>query len=387
MKKILIVCFSIVMLVTLLPMNALAYTPVATNTLQQLNSIPDISHLISVGLPSSSVYSWPGASDELSEADLADLADIRYGISLIGVRKSLQRPVGAASDGVWSNYNKGGIVLQNGNWSNGTITWMTPEDTYYNVKGEIGASDSIYVSLLTYNFGKVMNLEAFGYFTNNINAFPRAADIYVSNNGVEWSIVGKYDGNQMRVDGSEFVSAAATSPEDSLGGTTSTNPLWSLEGTSAQYLRIAIVKGSGALTSANPDNTYDGWSTKTSSVSIAAREIVVFGTDPDPENPPVFEPVTPSEGEETESDESNDSQETSSEPSQDSDTQPSTKPETDAPELTTTPETKTTETDTDATTEKKGCSSALGNSTPIVMIGVIGLLVAGVRKRRRGQDE
>ena len=384
MKKFLIICLSIVLIMTFVPLNALAHTPVATTTLQQLDSIPDISHLISLDLPSSQVYSYPGASDELSDADLADLADIRYGISLIGVKKSLQRPVGAASDGVWSNYNKGGTVLQNGMWSNGTITWMTPEDTYYNVKGEIGATDSIYVSLLTYNFGKVMNLEAFGYFTNNFNAFPRAADLYASNDGVEWTIIGKYDGNQIRVDGSEFTSAAATSPEDSLGGTTSTNPLWSLEGTSAQYLRIAIVKGCGTQASGNPDNLYDKWSSKTSSVSIATREIVVFGTDPDPENPPVFEPVTPSEGNESESDENGGSQETpnAGNPSQDSDKQTTAKPQTtNAPETTAAPDENTTA-DTDATDDKKGCASSLGYSTAIAMITVMGFTMVGLRKRR-----
>ena len=130
MKKLGLVLIGVLMMCMGLQLGVAAYEPIADTELEQLSSIPDIGHLISVGLPSSPVYSKPGATDELSDRDIADLGDIRYGISLIGAKRSLQRPIGAASDGVWSNFNKGGKVLENGNWSGGTVTWITAEDVY-----------------------------------------------------------------------------------------------------------------------------------------------------------------------------------------------------------------------------------------------------------------
>lgn len=387
MKKLGLVLIGVLMICMGLQLGVAAYEPIADTELEQLSSIPDIGHLISVGLPSSPVYSKPGATDELSDRDIADLGDIRYGISLIGAKRSLQRPIGAASDGVWSNFNKGGKVLENGNWSGGTVTWITAQDVYYNVKGESGAADGIYVSLLTYNFGKKMQLDAFGYFTNNMNAFPRAADLYTSQDGKAWTLLGKYDGNKLRVEGAEFCSAGAESPADSLGGTTSVNPLWSLNGVSAQYLRIAIVKGCGAQASANPDNTYDGWSTKTSSVSIATREIVIFGVDPNPDEKPVFEPVEPSD----------ENTEEVSEPEQTQENKP------DSGEVTTAPETdsdtpsggecseteeKSAETSQPSkTTNEKGCQSAFIGKAAYVVLGCVGAGLFLLRRKKNGFRE
>ena len=379
MKKFISVLLVIFML-SALCIQISAYKPAADQTLTQLQEIPPMDHLISLELPTSSVYSKPGTNDALSEADIADVGDVRYGISLIGVAKSLQRPLSAASDGVWSNYNKGGKVLENGMWSNGCITWMTPADAYYNVKGQTEQDDSIYVSLLTYNFGKVMNLEAFGYFTNNWNAFPRAADIYVSNNASDWTLVGKYDGNQMRVEGKEFTSAAAESPKDSIDGTTSVNPLWSLAGNSAQYLRIAIVKGGGYDSAKNPDGTYDGYSSNTSSVSIAAREIVVFGTDPNPEVPPVFEPVVPADPTDPEDPTVTDPVQNETDKTPESTQRPAdSTPATD----TGTSESVPTGTGKDTGTKKDGCASSVTSGAAILTCALsLGAVVVTKKKRR-----
>ena len=371
-------------------LSAAAFEPSADKTLTQLTEIPDINSLISVGLPTSSVYSKPGTSDALSDAEIADVGDVRYGISLIGVAKSLQRALSSASDGVWTNYNKGGMVLENGMWSNGCVTWMTNADTYYNVAGQTGQQDSIYVSLLTYNFGKVMELQAFGYFTNNWNAFPRAVDVYVSNDAESWELVGKYDGNLLRMNGEEFISAGAASPADALEGTTNVNPLWSLEGHSAQYLRIAIVKGCGNV-GENAEGNYDGYSSNPATVAIATREVVVFGVDPNPEVPPHWEEVIPDNPGEENPDDTDDA----SNPDDPDDPQPpeqsgSACDETEeSPEPTSEPEPTQSDgegssdaggTDADAASGS-GCASAV--AAPAGAVLLLGAAVVSRRRRDR----
>ena len=247
------------LLCPLLGVSVGAYAPIATNELEQLTTLPAQDHLISLGLTASEEY-----GTKLNATQIADIGDIKYGISLIGIKESanLAHKVKAVSDGIWSTWQSGD------NNELGNLSW-TPSGKYYNVSGEEDAENGIYISLLTYNFGRLMDFEGFGYFTNNFNAMARAADIYSSNDGVNWTLVGKYDGNQKRMDGGEFTNAT-TSYKDSLDGTVNTRLVWSLEGTTAQYLRIAVVKGNGAT----GNGSYDSYSNMS---NIAPREVVVFG--------------------------------------------------------------------------------------------------------------
>lgn len=260
--KIILLCLSLsLLLCPILELGVGAYTPIASKELDLLTSLPDQSHLISVGLSSSE------QKGKMDADKLADIGDLKYGISLIGVKEgsTLAHLVKAASDGIWSIWQSGD------NNELGNLTWI-PSGNRYNVSGDVDNEKGIYISLLTYNFGKIMDLEGVGYFTNNYNGMPRAADIYSSNDGVNWLLIGKYDGNQKRLDGGEFSNSGSNCYKDSLNGTVSTYPVWSLEGTTAQYLRIAIVKGAGATGS----ETYDSYSDETK--NIAPREVVVFGT-------------------------------------------------------------------------------------------------------------
>lgn len=262
---------------------AAAFAPAADTALTPLTDLPEGSDLISVGLPGSRVYSNPtGAA--LTAEQKADVADIGYGISLIGVEKNLARPVTAVSDGVWSNFNAGGETLENTMNEKGACKFLTSPDTYYNVTGETGKEDSRYIFLLTYNFGKVMELDAIGFYAQNANAILRAADIYISNNGTDWTLVGMYDGNQLRVEGRELVSSGK-SPADALAGSVNFSYLWSLEGHSARYVRVAAVKGLGV----NASESYDGFSADPATGSgVDFRELVIYGKDPNPEIRPYY---------------------------------------------------------------------------------------------------
>lgn len=277
MKKIGIFCLIIGLLFGLsVQYRAVAASPDSRIELDQLAALPKQSHIISIGLSSSTER-----GTKLDDRKLADIGDPKHGISLIGIRKgsTLLHPVSAISDGVWSKWQAG----ENNEYGN--LSW-TPSGDRYTVQGDIDNENGRYLSLLTYNFGAVMELEGFGYFTDKWDAMPRTADLYTGFDGVHWDYVGTYDGNQMRMNGKEFRNSGSVCYPDSLKGTVKTFPVWSLDGCRARYLRIAIVNGSGAAGS----GTYESYSNN--SANIAPREAVVFGT---PMNEII--PDVPSEGE------------------------------------------------------------------------------------------
>ena len=87
-----------------------------------------------------------------------------------------------------------------GDWISNSVTFSSTGDLY-NVSGTTlankGANDDAndyrYVNLYTYNFGKAKLIEAVGYIGDNCNRMPQSADIYVSNDGETWTLVGWYD--------------------------------------------------------------------------------------------------------------------------------------------------------------------------------------------------
>ncbi|MFX7845013.1 discoidin domain-containing protein, partial [Acinetobacter baumannii] len=46
-----------------------------------------------------------------------------------------------------------------------------------------------YVGLITLNFGSKKTFDAIGYYSGNLEGFPQAADVYVSDDGVNWTLV------------------------------------------------------------------------------------------------------------------------------------------------------------------------------------------------------
>ncbi len=267
MKRILTLAVSLLTVMTF-TVTAFAHTPASKNELSSMTSLPDKSHMISVGLTSSE-----------SKTDAADIGDLKHGLSVIGFSK-FNSTVAAISDGLWAS--------SPGNWEvDGT--------TYYNAKGETGKSDSIYKSLVTYNFGKKMDFEAFGYFTNGVNAYLGAADLYVSDDGVNWKLIGYYN-NMVKIADDitkGYDAATITDPADANGATLDAAkrgcPFWSLSGASGQYLRVAVVNGNQIKEGkADPDNK-----------GCSFREMVVYGTEhkasSDPsKNPSTFDTVSAS---------------------------------------------------------------------------------------------
>lgn len=238
----------------------------------------------------------------LDEASAADVANTDYGISLIGA-SSLDRPVSGFSDGVWTNGNTtlNGKKVGAGGWK------LNPY--FYNEKGETQkdttpnvAEGYLYSSLLTYNFGAVKQLNHLVFATNGANIFVTgligAADIYVSNDGINWTLHSYYDVPEMRLEGTYGENRAFDAFEEKhlgndLLGTTNSNKYGlalSLEGVNTQYLRLAFTSGATKTTPTDPTNYAEYFNdiVSTQSSSCGIREIFVIGGEPAAEqNAPV----------------------------------------------------------------------------------------------------
>ncbi|NLK40017.1 MAG: hypothetical protein GX303_07260 [Clostridiales bacterium] len=226
---------------------------------------------ISLGLETSPEYSrssW--AVNTLTSEQITDVSDIKYGASIIGAT-GLERTVRGATDGVWSKGNTG-VVLENGKKAGGALSWY-PSGQKYNVQGQVSQSDSIYISLLTYNFGKKMRFDAFLFMSTNLNSFPQAGDVYVSDDGISWTLMGSWDRCALRLEGKDYQNLGQLS--DVLNDYSDNSVGWSLDGAVAQYIRFAFTKGNGLSTG---NGTYDGFANPDTS-AINFRELVVFGTD------------------------------------------------------------------------------------------------------------
>ncbi|NLK40019.1 MAG: hypothetical protein GX303_07270 [Clostridiales bacterium] len=285
MKKYLsIVLFAIIISLMIAP-SASAAKPIG-NALSELTAVPDENKNLSSGLLASSPeYSKTSfAANSLTADQIADIAKISYGVSLIGAT-GLERTVAGATDGVWSSGNTGEELL-NGKKAQGALSFYAnfADGAYitYNVKGETGKSDSIYKALLTYNLGQKKTLEALAFMSTSLNGFPQSGDVYVSDNGTDWTLVGSWDRCAKRLAGGDYTNLIDTektnSPEDIIGGKISTMVGFSLSG-SGQYVRFGFIKGAGVT---DGNGTYDGFANSdTENKTIAIREIAVYGRDYD----------------------------------------------------------------------------------------------------------
>ena len=210
---------------------------------------------------------WVTAADITEEAQ-ADIANhLKYGFSVAGVSK-MQRAAWGAVDFVWTTGNKGSANSAGASMY-GAFSYRLNE-YLYNYKGEkvlnpddgktenpAEASEGFdYQMLMTFNFKKIANIDSFAlwYDSRGMQLVPQAADFYISNDGVNWTLIGYYDRIQKLLDGSDYESVHLVS---SLGpdSTTNTEADSSVklltfdmpEGTKAQFLRVAYT--------ANPSNT------------------------------------------------------------------------------------------------------------------------------------
>lgn len=248
----------------------------------------------------------------LSDEQKTRLANIENGISLIGA-KTAKRPIEAVSDGIWTTGN-----VSVGGKAKGACEWIQ-EGVYYNVAGDAysatpdTASGKVYTSLLTYNFGETKTVNYLGIMDigkdNNMRTCIQSADIYVSNDGENWTLHTYWDwdyhksmnttANGKPWQNNVFVPYRITADllgADNTNATvdmSATNTaksyvmMMKLDGVQAQYVRIAVNVHRSArdvTDSTAESNLYYGYQAQELSVALSTRDMLILGGDAQPTN-------------------------------------------------------------------------------------------------------
>lgn len=196
---------------------------------------------------SSAEYSVRG----LTDAQKADIADIGYGVSVIGIEKM---------DSSAKGYTTAVENLVNGHWGSSYMANFEFDDKTYNIKGEVD-ENSDYTGLITLNFGSKHKFDAMGFASGSLKGFPGVAEVYVSDDGVNWTKVPSACWDN--VNGTKLVSCGKTPGDPWNNNTATVTCLFDMEGVTGQYIRIGVIIGR------NDDAAKYN--------SINTREILVYG--------------------------------------------------------------------------------------------------------------
>ena len=212
-----------------------------------ISELPEDSVLISQGLTASEEFSATvdGVLAELTAEQKVDIADMtKYGLTMIGA-KTLARSIKYACDGVWSGTNRL------------TATFYDDGENVvkYDINGNVSENGK-YEALLTYNFGEKVTLDAIGYMSGDLNGFAQAQEVWVSDDGINWTRVISAGYNRVAGDLLESVSNKPID-KDGTGKTSGQCVMFDMGGVQAQYVRVGIVEGMTMTTSSNDLNTYE----------------------------------------------------------------------------------------------------------------------------------
>ena len=152
--------------------------------------------------------------------------------------------------------------LVNGHWGQSYMASIFFDMDFYDVYGN-KSDKAPYTALITLNFGEKKTFDAIGYFSGSLDGFARAQEVFVSDDGLNWSKVESacYDRAQTTLTSL----SDAKLPDPWNGNTATVEVLFSMGAASGKYIRIGIVEGGNI-----PTNT-------TGMMEINTREIVVFG--------------------------------------------------------------------------------------------------------------
>lgn len=207
------------------------------------------------------------ASDEanatsLTDAQKADIADIGYGVSIIGISHMDSSKKGTLNTSTAAGVLNSTINLINGHWGASYMAAIFFDADTYNIKGEKDAS-SPYTGLITLNFGAVKTFDAIGYTSGSLEGFAQAQDVYVSDDGVNWTKVESACYDAENISFSSIDTAKTLDPWNNNKPTVEV--LFDMGGVSGKYIRIGIIRGG------------DVDSNKTGLEEINTREIMVYG--------------------------------------------------------------------------------------------------------------
>lgn len=201
------------------------------------------------GQIASKEYSLTGLTDEQK----ADIADIGYGVSVIGIEKMFEDSKGYAT--AVEN-------LVNGHWGSSLMACFEFDNQKYDINGNV-STDGKYTGLITLNFGKRFLFDAIGFFSGNLKGFPGAAEVYVSDDGINWKKVPTACWDQ--ITGTALVSCEKSPADPWNGNQSNTSCLFDMEGVRGQYIRIGVAVGRN-----DKSSKYN---------TINTREIVVYGKE------------------------------------------------------------------------------------------------------------
>lgn len=177
-------------------------------------------------------------SATLTEAQKLDIADIGYGVSVIGISHIDDTKSGAfgtvtaagTSNAVWN--------LVNGHWGSSLTTGMYFDAEGYDVNGKLGGK---YTALITLNFGEIRKFSAMGYTSGNLKGFPQAHDVYVSDDGINWTKV-----ESACYNAKDFAPAGLDTdpnPDPWNNNVKGLEVLFDMGGVSGKYIRIGVIRG------------------------------------------------------------------------------------------------------------------------------------------------
>lgn len=239
---------------------------VDSSAMKNLTSLPSQSKLISVlqggSYPNKKTFSGilgtknAIASTEysttgLSDAQKADIADIGYGVSVIGIEKMFSSSKG---------YTTAVENLVNGHWGSTLMASFEFDQNKYDINGNVSTSGQ-YTGLITLNFGAKCKFDAFGFSSGSLQGFPGVAEVYVSDDGVTWTRVPSACWDQ--VNGTKLVNAGKTPADPWNGNSGTVTCLFDMGGVTGQYIRLGVVIGRN-----DSENQYN---------TINTREILVYG--------------------------------------------------------------------------------------------------------------
>lgn len=176
---------------------------------------------------SSTEYSVKG----LTDAQKADIADIGYGVSVIGIEKM---------DSSAKGYTTAVENLVNGHWGSSYMANFEFDDKTYNINGEVD-ENSDYTGLITLNFGSKHKFDAMGFASGSLKGFPGVAEVYVSDDGVNWTKVPSACWDN--VNGTKLVSCGKTPGDPWNNNTATVTCLFDMDGVTGQYIRIGVIIG------------------------------------------------------------------------------------------------------------------------------------------------
>ncbi len=194
----------------------------------------------------------------LTAAQKQDIADIRYGVSMIGLSHMKLTKYLINGDTANKVESTSLMNLVNGHYGSSYLSELYFDAKTYNINGEED-SNAPYTALITLNFGSKKDFNAIGYSSTNMRVIPQAQDVYVSDDGSNWTKVASasYDTDDLVLYPIEN-KTSVTDPWNN--NTPSYETLFDMGNTSGKYIRIGIIRG------ANADYT-----------GVNIRELMVFG--------------------------------------------------------------------------------------------------------------